>query len=307
MESISFNTTSYHTIDYEAGQRIDNFLLAKLKVPKSKIYSILRKGEVRVNKGRIKPSYKLQLEDVVRIPPIRTSMEKKYELPSYKAQELDLEKTVIYEDKNLIIINKPAGLAVHGGSGVSFGLIEALRVIRPHDKNLELVHRLDRDTSGCIMIAKKRSMLRGLHELLRERKIQKDYHLIVEGKTESSFMVTEPLLKIEKSGERIVVVSPEGQRAKSKFKVLEKYKYHTLLQGSPITGRTHQLRVHAAHCGYPIMGDRKYGSGKGSKRLYLHARQLVFDCPLTNQPIMVQAEYDQDFNTMRDRLNERRH
>lgn len=297
------------TVDGGAGQRIDNYLVKTLKnVPKSKIYSILRRGEVRVNKGRIKPSYKLQAEDIVRVPPLtNTQREAGASVRPITSKQIDsfnLDAAVVYEDDNLLIINKPSGLAVHGGSGLSFGLIEMLRAMRP-EQHLELIHRIDRDTSGCVMLAKSQKMLRAMHELFRTSQIKKIYHALVKGYAAPSFIINEPLKKfVLSSGERLVRVHPEGQESVTEFTVLARYNGVTLLQASPITGRTHQIRVHAAHRGLPIVGDDKYGDKLhdqmlrklGLKRLFLHARELKFVCPLTGKQISVVAKYDQDWN-----------
>ncbi len=286
-----------------AGQRIDNFLFNKLKgVPKSKIYNILRRGEVRVNKGRIKPSYKLQDADIIRVPPIKIENVGSKQFSEQQLKELDLTNAVLFENQDLIILNKPAGLAVHGGSGVSYGLIEALRALRTTESHLELVHRLDRDTSGCIMVAKSAKMLRALHELLRSGKMQKTYHALVKGYVAGDFKVNAPLKKFTlQSGERMVRVNEtEGQVALTEFRLLERYNNISLLEAKPVTGRTHQIRVHAAYRGVPIIGDDKYGNKEFNqtmrkmnlKRMFLHARQLVFTCPLTNEEIAVLAPYD---------------
>ena len=294
------------TIDAEQdGQRIDNFLKTQLKgVPKSLIYRILRKGEVRVNKKRIKPEYKLCVGDEIRVPPVRVAEEN--ELPSSKLGSVQaLAHQIIYEDDAIIVLNKPSGLAVHGGSGLSFGLIEMLRAMRPDTEHLELIHRIDRDTSGCVMIAKSVTMLRGMHELFRTNKITKVYHALVKGYAAEKFIVDEPLKKfVLASGERLVRVHPEGQPSRTIFSVLSRYNGATLLQAAPVTGRTHQIRVHAAQRGLPIVGDQKYGNKDynqtskqlGLKRLFLHARELKFICPINNTLIKVQAEYDQDWN-----------
>jgi 23S rRNA pseudouridine955/2504/2580 synthase len=288
--------------DYQ-GQRIDNFLRTRLKgVPKSMIYRIIRKGEVRVNKKRIKPEYKLQPEDIVRVPPVRVSetegISPSANLDSVKA----LESNVIYEDQYLIVINKPSGMAVHGGSGLSFGLIEGLRAIRPDSKFLELVHRLDRDTSGCLLVAKKRSTLKALHEQLRLKTMHKDYQALVAGSWQrSTKVVNAPLLKnTVSSGERIVRVDEEGKQSQTRFKILQRYEHCTLIQASPITGRTHQIRVHALHAGHPIACDDKYGdkaftqhmNGLGLKRLFLHAVRLKFYNPGTEETQEVEAPLD---------------
>ncbi|MCY1287832.1 Ribosomal large subunit pseudouridine synthase C [compost metagenome] len=274
-----------------AGQRIDNFLLARLKgVPRTLIYRILRKGEVRVNKGRIKPEYKLQAGDIVRVPPVRLA---ERDEPAPVAQGLleRLEAAIVYEDKALIVLNKPTGIAVHGGSGLSYGVIEALRQLRPDAKELELVHRLDRDTSGLLMIAKKRSMLRHLHEALRrDGGVDKRYMALVRGSWPTSKKkVSAPLLKNTlRSGERMVEVSAEGKEALTLFRVLRRFgEFATLVEASPVTGRTHQIRVHAKHAGHSIAGDAKYGDDDftrevrelGGKRLFLHAYALKVPLP----------------------------
>ncbi|MCW8157278.1 23S rRNA pseudouridine(955/2504/2580) synthase RluC [Stutzerimonas stutzeri] len=273
-----------------AGQRIDNFLRNQLKgVPKTLIYRILRKGEVRVNKGRIKPEYKLQAGDLVRVPPLRLA---ERDEPEPLAQGLleRLEKAIVYEDKALIVLNKPAGIAVHGGSGLSYGVIEALRQLRPDAKELELVHRLDRDTSGLLMVAKKRSMLRHLHQALRGDGVDKRYMALVRGRWETSKkQVNAPLLKNTlRSGERMVEVTEDGKEALTLFRVLRRFgEFATLVEAKPVTGRTHQIRVHARHAGHSIAGDSKYGDEEftreirelGGKRLFLHAYALKVPLP----------------------------
>ena len=273
-----------------AGQRIDNFLRTQLKgVPKTLIYRILRKGEVRVNKGRIKPEYKLQAGDVVRAPPLRLA-ERDEPVPLAQGLLDRLEAAIVYEDKALIVLNKPAGIAVHGGSGLSFGVIEALRQLRPDAKELELVHRLDRDTSGLLMIAKKRSMLRHLHDALRGDGVDKRYMALVRGRWDTSKkQVNAPLLKNTlRSGERMVEVADDGKEALTLFKVLRRFgDFATLVEAKPVTGRTHQIRVHARHAGHSIAGDNKYGDEDfssvvrelGGKRLFLHAYALKVPLP----------------------------
>ncbi len=273
-----------------AGQRIDNFLRTQLRgVPKTLIYRILRKGEVRVNKGRVKPEYKLQAGDLVRVPPLRLA---ERDEPEPLAQGLleRLEAAIVYEDKALIVLNKPAGIAVHGGSGLSYGVIEALRQLRPDAKELELVHRLDRDTSGLLMIAKKRSMLRHLHQTLRGDGVDKRYMALVRGRWETSKkQVNAPLLKNTlRSGERMVEVTEDGKEALTLFRVLRRFgDFATLVEARPVTGRTHQIRVHARHAGHSIAGDSKYGDEEftreirelGGKRLFLHAYALRVPLP----------------------------
>jgi len=289
------------TIDAEdAGQRIDNFLVRTLKgVPKSLVYRLLRKGEIRVNKKRKKPEYKLAIEDVIRVAPIRVS-EKDTTVSTQLNVVSNLESQILFEDERLIVINKPSGMAVHGGSGLNFGLIEALRALRPEARMLELVHRLDRDTSGCLVVAKKRSALRNLHEQLRNKKVQKYYHALVKGRWSPKLTkVTEGLKKNDlKSGERVVVVDNiNGKESETRYKVLQHYSGATLVRAFPVTGRTHQIRVHCQVKGHPIACDPKYGhedfdeemKGLGLNRLFLHAASIEFTHPLSNERIKVEA------------------
>ncbi|OCH22333.1 23S rRNA pseudouridine(955/2504/2580) synthase RluC [Aliivibrio logei] len=281
-----------------AGQRIDNYLLARLKnVPKSMIYRIVRKGEVRVNKKRIKPEYKIQEGDIVRIPPVKLPESTAVELPSVKlAKVSELENCIIYEDDHLLILNKPSGTAVHGGSGLKFGAIEALRALRPDARYLELVHRIDRDTSGILLIAKKRSALRRLQEQFRNKTVQKYYFALVMGHWKSTCKVVNvPLLKNEVNS--IVRVNPNGKPSETRFKILEKFEQATLIQASPITGRTHQIRVHAQHAGHPIGWDDRYGDRRfdaytaqfGLDRLFLHAANIKFTHPSTEELMDISA------------------
>ena len=268
------------------GQRIDNFLTVYLKgVPKSFIYRVLRRGEVRVNKGRAKPTYRLQVGDKVRIPPMRRSEPGAKAAPGKKLVNL-INQSILYEDDGVIIINKPAGIAVHGGSGVSFGVIEILRAARPDAPFLELVHRLDRDTSGCLMIAKKRSVLRHIHKLLREEGMGKHYQALIRGPWRGGGRRVSAALRknVLQSGERVVKVEAEGKQSQTLFRPLRRWSMATLVEALPLTGRTHQIRVHAAHLGQPIAGDEKYGDAefnramqeKGLHRLFLHASALHF-------------------------------
>lgn len=302
------------TVDEDqGGQRIDNFLRTALKgAPKSLIYRVLRKGEVRVNKKRTKPDYKLQPGDLIRIPPVR--LPEKGDAPVVGQNLLDhLEQAVLYEDDALLVINKPSGLAVHGGSGINLGMIEAVRQLRPSARFLELVHRLDRDTSGCIMVAKKRSMLRYLHELLRERRVQKIYHALVQGRWEArDKRVDAPLKRFElKSGERMVRVAEDGKASVTDFRVLRRFgPQATLVEARPKTGRTHQIRVHTQFAGHPIIGDIKYGSddinesfrGEGFRRLMLHAAALHLHLP-DGTPLRVEAPQEADIETALERLS----
>ncbi|MBS9433259.1 23S rRNA pseudouridine(955/2504/2580) synthase RluC [Photorhabdus hainanensis] len=290
--------------DDEAGQRVDNFLLARLKgVPKSMIYRIVRKGEVRVNKGRVKPEYKLSAGDVVRIPPVRVAERQEAPVSAKLDKVAALGDCILYEDDHILVLNKPSGTAVHGGSGLSFGVIEGLRVLRPEAKFLELVHRLDRDTSGILLIAKKRSTLRALHEQLRLKQMQKDYLALVRGQWQSHCKVVQaPLLKnILQSGERIVKVNSEGKPSETRFKVEERFTNATLVKASPVTGRTHQIRVHTQYAGHPIAFDDRYGdkvfdsqlSDTGLNRLFLHASALKFTHPSTGETLRLEAPMDE--------------
>ncbi len=296
-----------------AGQRIDNFLFTALKgVPKTLIYRILRKGEVRVNKGRIKPEYKLQAGDIIRVPPVRLP-ERDEPVPVAQGLLQRLEAAIVFEDKALIVLNKPAGIAVHGGSGLNFGVIEAFRQMRPDAKELELVHRLDRDTSGLLMIAKKRSMLRHLHAALRGDGVDKRYMALVRGRWETAQkQVNAPLLKSNlRSGERMVEVNEEGKEALTLFKVLRRFNdFATMVEARPITGRTHQIRVHALHAGHCIAGDSKYGDEEfsreirelGGKRLFLHAYALTVPLPDGSQ-LKVEAPVDEAWARTVERLS----
>lgn len=294
----------YLTVDKDyAGQRLDNFLITRLKgLPKSRLYRIMRKGEVRVNKKRITPEYRIQAGDVIRIPPVRLAATVVTKA-SDNAMQL-LETAILYEDKGLIVINKPAGMAVHGGSGISLGLIETIRQLRPYEKSLELVHRLDRDTSGCLLLAKKPSILKQLHELIRNDGIQKIYTALAQGDWPRGVkMVDAPLYKNQlSSGERIVRVNSQGKASLTSFRVLQRFNVATLMEARPHTGRTHQIRVHAAHVGHPLVADDKYGDKEfnrqmkqqGCKRLFLHASRLIFELAESGQKINVEAPLPAD-------------
>lgn len=280
----------------QTGQRIDNFLIAKLKgLPKSRIYRALRNGEVRVNKGRVKPLYRLQAADQIRIPPLNYETKQTSIKPSDRLVQ-ELEQRIVIEDNELIIINKPSGLPVHGGTRVSAGLIEMLRMMRPTCRYLELVHRLDRETSGCLLIAKKRQCLVELHQLLTNRQVQKQYILLVKGRWQGGVRkVDAPLLKnCLKSGERIVRVDKNaGKPATTLFQPIRRFRGSTLLAAKPISGRTHQIRVHAALIGHPIAGDTKYGDKEfnqtmqkmGLTRLFLHAASIYCELPKRRRKI----------------------
>ncbi|MDD2700586.1 MAG: RluA family pseudouridine synthase [Sideroxydans sp.] len=288
------------------GQRIDNFLFKHLKgVPKSHIYRILR-GEVRVNKKRVDQTYRLQLGDSLRIPPIRVAEKPQSEyVPA-------VEFPILYEDDALIAINKPAGTAVHGGSGVSFGVIEQMRSARPQAKFLELVHRLDRETSGVLLVAKKRSALTGMHEIMREGNSDKRYYALVLGDWHNARQhVKLPLHKFDTpQGEKRVMVREDGQRAHTIFNLQKNWPGYTLLEAELKTGRTHQIRVHLSHLGFPIAGDDKYGDfarnkelmKQGLKRMFLHAHSISFKHPLTEEPLTITAPLAPELQGFIDRL-----
>ena len=272
-----------------AAQRIDNFLLRELKgVPKSHVYRVLRSGEVRVNSGRVKPDYRLRAGDRVRLPPIRMS-----EKPAAKA--LPTEFPVVFEDAAILVVDKPAGVAVHGGSGVSFGVIESLRAARPQAKLLELAHRLDRDTSGLLIVAKKRLALVELHRMLREGEVHKIYLAAVKGSFgRKTAELRESLHKhVTASGERRVSVNQAGVSAITRVKRLKASAQFSLLEVELLTGRTHQIRVHLAHAGHPIIGDDKYGDFALNRqlktRLMLHAARLAFRHPIGGEPMKLEA------------------
>jgi len=295
----TFSQVTYLTISSEqAGQRIDNFLLTYLKsVPKSHVYRILRKGEVRINKGRVQATYRLQENDSLRVPPIRQAVETPQTLSS-KVLHI-LSQHILYEDKYLLIIDKPAGMAVHGGSGLSFGVIEGLRALYPK-LSLELVHRLDRETSGCLMVSKKRALLKQLHQQLQAGQINKQYLALVKGQWNPRITeVDAPLRKnILHSGERIVRVDKTGKPALSRIQIEQQFKHSTLLRIHPATGRTHQIRVHTAYTQHPIAGDEKYGDDEfnryirreyGLNRLFLHASHLAFYLPEQDYQLAIDA------------------
>ena len=296
MKGLSKDSATWHEVEPEAaGQRIDNYLTKWLKgVPKSHIYRILRSGEVRVNSRRVAAEYRLGEGDRVRLPPLRTRP--RAEEPR---RAPPLQVPIVYEDELLIVIDKPAGLAVHGGSGVSHGVIEQLRAARPHSPFLELVHRLDRDTSGVLMLAKRRSALLALHRQLREGRVQKFYLALVKGRwRDEKRSVRLPLDKyVLGSGERRVAVSREGAPAHTVFRLRRAWPEWSLLEAELKTGRTHQIRVHLAHLGFPIAGDDKYGdfalnkalAPRGLKRMFLHSARTVIEHPRTGEPLVLEA------------------
>jgi 23S rRNA pseudouridine955/2504/2580 synthase len=267
-----------------AGQRIDNFLRSELPgVPKGRIYRLLRRGEVRVNGGRVRAQYKLQEGDEVRVPPalIRTGAP-----PPPDKFAVSMLDRILYEDKRLLVIDKPTGIAVHGGSGISHGVIELVRHARPDLKDISLVHRIDRETSGCLVLAKRRSALRELHERFRKGQVEKNYLALVVGDWQfGDQLIDVPLLvQNRKGGERHVIVSDKGKTARTRVSLSRTYGIYSLLQCSPVTGRTHQIRVHLQHAGHPIVGDERYGDEvanreakkAGLPRLFLHAQSIAF-------------------------------
>lgn len=267
-----------------AGQRIDNYLRNVLSgVPKSRVYRLLRRGEVRVNGGRVKAEYKLQSGDEVRIPPVRITAPGP---PPPDKPAADMLDNAIFEDKRLLVINKPSGVAVHGGSGISHGVIELLRASRPDLKDLALVHRLDRETSGCLVLAKRRSALRELHEKFREGLVEKNYLALAAGDWQHGDFLVKARLLVDnrKNGDRHVIVDEEGKRAKTRINLSRTFGIFSLLQCRPLTGRTHQIRVHAQIMGHPLVVDERYGDPDanrqakklGLKRLFLHAQSIAF-------------------------------
>ncbi|AVR88511.1 RluA family pseudouridine synthase [Thauera aromatica] len=297
-------------IDEEAaGQRIDNYLLRIAKgVPKSHVYRILRSGEVRVNGRRVQQTYRLAEGDEVRIPPIRVA-EPTRSAPAPAGKPLP----VVYEDDALLVIDKPSGKAVHGGSGVSYGVIEQLRAQRPEVRLLELAHRLDRETSGLLIVAKKRSALTALHDMLREGRVEKRYLTLVPGRWANPLQhVKAPLYKyLTAEGERRVRVSDEGKPAHSVMRLVKRWGGYSLLEVELKTGRTHQIRVHLAHLGFPLCGDDKYGDfalnkrleGEGLKRMFLHAARLSFRHPLTGEALAFESPLPTDLQSFIERLD----
>jgi 23S rRNA pseudouridine955/2504/2580 synthase len=282
-------------------------LLGELKgVPRSHVYRLIRSGQVRVNSGRTNPSYRLRAGDRVRVPPVGTRPDAR---PVATPDRLAwLGERIIYEDSRVLVLDKPAGLAVHGGSGVSLGCIEALRLLRPESKDLELAHRLDRDTSGCLLLAKRRSALRVLHELLREGQVDKRYLALVKGYwPEGTSAIDAPLVTHRVGGEARVKVDESGKEARSHFRVVDRFgKTASLLEVSIETGRTHQIRVHAAHAGHPVAGDERYGDKDfdeylqsfGLKRMFLHAHSLSFDWPESGEPFSASAPLPEELKSV---------
>lgn len=296
----------------DAGQRLDNFLMRHLKnVPRSRVYRLLRKGEVRVNGKRSKPEYRVAAGDRVRIPPVRLESEPR---PARVPEGLirTVSAAIVHEDADLLVINKPAGLAVHGGSGLAFGVIEALRAARP-DEPLELAHRLDRETSGCLLVARRRSSLRELHRLMREGLVEKHYLALLAGQWQlGRKRIDVPLATRQlQGGERVVKARADGKAAATRFEPVQLFgKRATLMDVALETGRTHQIRVHAAYAGHPVAGDEKYGEREfneamhriGLKRMFLHAQTVSFEWGDSGREFVVSVPLDDGLKAVLDRL-----
>jgi len=314
MTKIGKNSVSLVTVDEGGeGQRIDNFLARHLKgVPKSHIYRILRSGEVRVDSKRVEATHRLQMGEVVRIPPVRVAApaEKVGIAPAMPR----FTESIVYEDDAMLVLDKPAGMAVHGGSGISRGVIEQLRWERPQAKFLELAHRLDRETSGILLVGKKRSALTKLHEMMRENHMRKRYLVLVKGHwQEQKKRVVLPLKKYDlENGEKRVAVEAGGQHSETIFRLKQNLGEFSLLEAELVTGRTHQLRVQLAHLGFPIAGDDKYGDfalnkqlqKRGLKRMFLHSAETALHHPLTGEQLKLIAplpkELDKFLNCLKD-------
>jgi 23S rRNA pseudouridine955/2504/2580 synthase len=291
----------------EAGQRIDNYLLARLKgVPKSHVYRIVRSGEVRINSKRVDVSQRVVAGDRIRVPPVRVAeRDAPQPAPHFKMP-------IVFEDEHLLAIDKPSGIAVHGGSGVAHGVIESLRSMRPQARFLELVHRLDRETSGVLLLAKKRSALTALHEMMRTRDMDKRYLAGVAGRFRNERQRVRASLakRVTKEGEKRVSVSDSGQEAETIFHLVERSPEYSLLEAQLLTGRTHQIRVHLAHLGHPVLGDDKYGDfelnkalrKQGLKRMFLHAAKLSFVHPATGETLELTSPLPADLERFRSRI-----
>ena len=300
--------------DEQQDQRLDNFLMSRLKgVPKSRIYKLVRGGEVRINGGRVAVSYRLQVGDEVRIPPVRVAAPAETPVLRLPPGVNKLVPRILYRDEALIALNKPAGMAVHGGSGISRGVIEQMRLELPECRTMELVHRLDRETSGVLLIALKRRALVGMHAAMRAGNIEKRYLTLVSGRWPNPVQhVKLPLHKrMTEEGEKRVTVRDDGQTAHTIFRRLQAWPAFTLLEAELKTGRTHQIRVHASHLGFPIAGDDKYGDfalnkslvTHGLKRMFLHAAKLVLTHPISGEPLRIEAPLPIDLQIFVDYLN----
>jgi 23S rRNA pseudouridine955/2504/2580 synthase len=307
MKKINHQQNSVYYVDIDqdrAGQRIDNFLISLLKgVPKQRVYRILRRGEVRVNSKRTSPFYRLTAGDKIRIPPVRIAKTTAPLLPD-KFDQAQLDDRIIYEDSSILAISKPAGMPVHGGTGQQCGLIEAIRLLRPESRFLELVHRLDLETSGCLLIAKKRSALRILHEHFRENRVYKNYQALVVGQVQKHRQFVEaPIRKEHNSdGSRKVFIATNGKQATTEICCIRHWGQYTHIECRPRTGRTHQIRVHTQFIGHPIIGDQRYGNEKANKiarvnglnRLFLHASSLRFPHPESTEMITLDSVLEED-------------
>ncbi|MDR0780081.1 MAG: RluA family pseudouridine synthase [Pseudomonadales bacterium] len=295
--------------EHHQDQRLDNYLLGRLKgTPKSLIYRIIRKGEVRVNGKRAKADYRVSAQDQVRVPPLHLQSPGAPAQPSAQLGSL-LRASVLYEDDDLLVLNKPSGLPVHGGTGVKLGLIEAFKALRPELPGLELVHRLDRGTSGCLLLAKTGAARRALMSAFREHQVRKVYHALVAGRWPDKVRVVDSPLsrQPERSGERFVAVDPQGKEARTEFHVLERLQRFTLVEARPLTGRTHQIRVHAAETGCPLVGDDKYNQEASlpqglRSRLCLHAAAVEFAHPRDGRRLYVEAPLEASFKTLLEQL-----
>jgi 23S rRNA pseudouridine955/2504/2580 synthase len=298
-DTVSFSVQMLEIDSSSAGQRLDNFLIRQCKgVPKSHLYRAVRSGQVRVNRGRVKVDYRLQLGDLVRVPPMRVAQ------GEVKPLAPKAEFPIVFEDDDILVVNKPSGVAVHGGSGVSYGVIEQLRSARPQQRFLELAHRLDRETSGLLILAKRRPALVALHDMFRQDRAHKHYKALVTGDISQKVQhIKKPLLRyLTAEGERRVRVDPQGRYAHTIVTCLQRYQAYTLVDAEIITGRTHQIRVHLNSIGHAIVGDDKYGddelrkklSRQGFKRMFLHAYRLRFPHPVSGEWITVEADLPPD-------------
>ena len=306
----------YRDVDADSvGQRLDNFLLRALAgVPRSHVYRLIRSGQVRVNSGRVRAGYRLKEGDRVRVPPVYRRVSRPAEVPSNRVRWL--ADRILYEDRRVLVLDKPAGMPVHAGTGVDFGCIEALRSLSPGLRTADLVHRLDRGTSGCLLVAKRRAALRQLHELLRNGGMDKRYLALVRGRWPDNVSRVDASLSTRRhGGESVVRVDPEGKRALSRFRVVERHAGRaTLVEVTIGTGRTHQIRVHAAHAGHPLAGDPRYGdprfnamlSARGMKRMFLHSHALAFDWPGSGETFAVSSPLPPELTAILDSLDQPR-
>ena len=302
----------YRKVDADSvGQRLDNFLLGALSgVPRSHVYRLIRSGQVRVNSGRVRAGYRLTEGDRVRVPPVHVSRSGPSQIPTNRVRWL--ADRILYEDPRILVLDKPAGMPVHAGTGVDFGCIEALRSLTPELRAADLVHRLDRGTSGCLLVAKRHAALRQLHGLLRTGGMGKRYLALVRGSwPRGRSRIDASLSTRRRGGESVVQVDPAGKRALSRFRIVERFEDQaTLMDVTISTGRTHQIRVHAAHAGHPLAGDPRYGDPqfntmlekRGLKRMFLHAHALEFVWPGTEEPFAISSPLPSELKTILDSL-----